>query len=105
MVEKVLQLNKEKTIFWALIGVLFLCAGFYMYFINNTVHNVVARQDLEAEASNLTLSIGNREFQYISKRNGITLSRAKELGFKEVLAKTFISKKGSQVSLLTRDSN
>ncbi|MSU45402.1 MAG: hypothetical protein EXS47_02115 [Candidatus Zambryskibacteria bacterium] len=103
MVERILELNKEKTTFWSLLAVLFLCLGFYMYFINATVHNVVSRQDLEAEASALTLTIGNQEFEYITKRNGVTLALAYSLGFKDSDAKTFISKKSSsQVSVLLK---
>jgi hypothetical protein len=103
MVEKVLQINREKTIFWTLVGILLLCIGFYMYCINSTVHNVVARQNLETEASQLTLSIGSEEFKYISKRNSITLAMAKSLGFREVSAKTFISKdSANQVSFLSK---
>ncbi len=106
MVEKVLQINREKTLFWTLVGILLLCAGFYMYCINTTVHNVVARQNLESEASQLTLSIGSQEFKYISKRNSITLAVAQSLGFREVSAKTFISKKsGNQVSFLSKTQN
>lgn len=106
MVEKVLQLNKEKTIFWSLLAVLVLCAGFYMYCINATVHNVVARQNLEAEGSSLILSIGSKEFEYISKRNSITIAMARELGFKDVSAKSYISKSaGTQVSFASRDTN
>ncbi len=102
MSEKVLQLNTEKVIFWSILGALLLCFGFYVYFINSTVHNVVARQNLETEASNLTLSIGNQEFEYITSRNNVTLALAYSLGFKEVSAKTFISKdKSEQVSLLS----
>ncbi len=103
MTEKVLQLNNEKTMFWSLIGLLVLSLGFYMYFINATVHNVVARQNLEAEASTLTLDIGNKEFQYITERNNVTLQVAYTMGFKDVTEKTFISKNTSkQVSYLTR---
>jgi hypothetical protein len=92
MVEKILELNREKTIFWSLIGILFFCACIYIYFINLTVHNVVARQTLEAEASQLSLNIGKQEFQYISKRNSVTLEKALALGFKEVVDKKFISR-------------
>ena len=95
MVEKVLQLNREKTIFWTLLGILLLCSGFYMYFINATIHNVVIRQNLENESSSLTLSIGRKEFQYITMRNGITLSLAYSLGFRDVSAKTYISRNSS----------
>src|SRR3989344_6895701 len=93
MVEKVLELNREKTICWTLLGILLLCSGFYIYFINTTIHNIVQRQNLEAEASKLTLAIGSQEFQYISMRNGVTLDLAYSLGFRDVGVKTFISKK------------
>ncbi|MEQ1561358.1 MAG: hypothetical protein ABL899_01385 [Nitrospira sp.] len=103
IIEKVLQLNREKTIFWSLVGVLFLCAGFYMYFINTTIHNVVVRQDLENKASQLTLSISSNEFKYISLRNAVNLEMAYSLGFRDVSAKTFISNKAvSVVSYLSR---
>lgn len=103
MVEKILELNNEKNIFWALSAILFLFIGFYIYFINATVHNVVLRQDLESEASQLTLMIGNQEFEYITKRNNITLALAHSMGFKDSNEKVFVSKKsGSQVSLLTK---
>lgn len=93
MTEKVLQLNTEKNIFWFLIGILLLCSVFYMYSINVTIRNVVARQNLENKISELTLSVGNDEFQYISLRNNVTLALAYSLGFKDVKEKTYISKK------------
>ena len=95
MVEKVLQLNREKTIFWSLLGILFLLAGFYMYLINATVYNIVIRQNLESEASSLTLSIGSQEFEYMTKRNTVTLALAYSLGFKEAKVKSYISAKSS----------
>jgi len=80
-----------------------LSVGFYIYFINATIHNTVAREHLENEASSRTLSIGNKEFQYITMRNAVTLPIAYSLGFKEVSVKTFVSKKSStQVSYLQR---
>ena len=103
MKEKALQLNNEKTIFWAIIGALFICISFYMFLINSTVHNVVARQNFESEASNLTLKIGSQEFQYITSRNSVTKQLAYSMGFKDVTAKTFISKNSNkQVSYLAR---
>ena len=93
MTEKILQLNTEKNIFWTLIGILFFCAIFYMYSINVTIRNVVARQNLENKISELTLSVGNHEFQYIALRNSVTLPLAYSMGFKDVKEKTYISKK------------
>jgi hypothetical protein len=99
----VYSINKEKFVFWSLLGILFLSAGFYMYLINATVHNVVARQNLENEATRLTLSIGKQDYQYITLRNNITLGLAHSLGFSEVSDKTFISRNSSaKVSFLNR---
>ncbi len=102
MTEALIQ-NKEKTIFWILFAVFFLCAGFYMYLINSTIHNVVARENLENQASSLTLAIGSKEFTYISLRNNITLPLAYSMGFKDVSEKTFVSRdSGNYLSYLSR---
>ena len=95
MVEKVLQLNREKYIFWTLLGTLFICAGFYIYFINATIHNAVAVQNLESEASSLTVGLGAREFEYITKRSAVTVELAYSLGFKDTEVKSYISKKSN----------
>ena len=103
MVQNVLKINREKTIFWSLVGILFISFCFYMYCVRSTIHNVVARQDLETEVSTLTLSIGSKEFQYITKRNAINLDTAYALGFKDANAKTYISKDSdTEVAVLNR---
>jgi hypothetical protein len=103
MVEKVLELNREKTIFWGLVATLFLAIAFYMSFINTTIHNTVARQNLEAEVASLTLSIGSKEFTYISKRNNVTLALAHSLGYKDAKVSTYVSKANKgEVAYLSR---
>ena len=91
MVEKVLQLNRERIIFWTLSTILLFSLGFYMYFIQTTIHNVVIRQNSESEISKMTLSLGTKEFEYISKSNAITLQLAYSFGFKEAQVKNYIS--------------
>jgi len=92
MTEKIAQLNTEKNIFWTLVGILFFCLCFYMYSINMTVRNVVARESLQSAISEMTLSVSNSEFQYISAQNNVTLPLAYSLGFKDVAQKTYISR-------------
>ena len=87
-----MDLNREKTIFWGLLGILLLCTGLYMYCIMATVHNVVARQNLESQATSLSLSVGQDEFRYITMKNNVTLAAAYALGFKDIAEKTFVSK-------------
>ena len=103
MVEKVLNLQKEKTIFWFLTGSLFILMCFYIYFINITVHNVVAKQNFENEAGQLTLAIGNKEFEYISKRNAVNLQLAYSMGFKDAKVSEYVStKEGKDFAFLAR---
>ncbi len=103
MTEKILQLNTEKNIFWTLVGILLLCAAFYMYSVTTTIHNTVALQNLENQASQMTYSISSEESQYIALRNTITLSYAYSLGFTDVSEKNFISLDSSkQLSYLSR---
>lgn len=102
MVEKVLELNREKAIFWSVMGTLLLSFGFYIYFINATIHNTIARQNFEAEISSLILKVGSKEFEYISKRNNVTLALAHSMGFKEAKVTAYISRKPSSVAFLSR---
>ncbi len=104
MKAKILELNREKTIFWSLLGILLLCGGLYIFSINSMVHNVVQREKLEATATELSLSIGSHEFEYISLRNKVNIQLAYSRGFKEAPTKTFISKKSlNYVSYLSNE--
>lgn len=85
------NLRDEKSIFWALSGIIFFSAIFYIYCITTTIHNVVARERIETESSELALSIGQKEFDLIGLKNNITLARAQNLGFSEVQNKVFIT--------------
>ncbi len=97
------DIHRKQMIFWTLSGILLLCAGLYIYSVTTTIHNVVSRQNLEAQASQLTVQMSTEEYQYIALRNNITLSYAQSLGFKEVVNTNFISRSGNaQVSYLSR---
>jgi len=81
----------EKTMFWGLLATLFFLAVCYIYFVTTTIHNVVAREQVETKVSELALSIGQKEFDLIGLKNDVTLGRAINLGFSEVQEKTFIT--------------
>ena len=66
-----------------------------MYFVRTTISNVVIRQNLEAEASQLTLAIGDQEFAYITKVNTITLPLAYSLSFNDATVKTYLPRTAS----------
>lgn len=95
------KLFDEKVMFWGFSGIIFFSAIFYIYCITTTIHNVVAREDIETKSSELALSIGQKEFDLIELKNNITLARAQNLGFSEVQDKTFITRQS--VSFVSRD--
>ncbi len=92
MTENILHTHIQKNIFWTSVAFIILCAGFYMYLINMTIHNVVAREGYESEATRVMLAIGTEEFNYIGMRNNITLARAYSLGFSDAGEKTFMTR-------------
>jgi hypothetical protein len=87
----VTTVHNERNIFLTLCGLLFLSSFFYIYCIATTIHNVVAREAVEVKIADVTLAIGQKEFDYINLKNTITPQRVLELGFTEVNQKTFIT--------------
>lgn len=94
---KVLALSyrQSKIMFWALVGVIVCASLSYMFFVNETVRNVVMRQTVEEKITNLNATVANLEFEYISRAHGVNMTLATSLGFTEVKEPIFVSKKQS----------
>jgi hypothetical protein len=93
MTETIRTLQREHTIYWALLGVLGLCAVCYIYFVTSTIRTAVAIEDMETQMSELTLSLGQKEFNVISLKNNVSLSYAESRGFVPVASQIYITKK------------
>lgn len=96
--------NKISTrmLFFALASILVVIFGFYAYLINKTIMNVVAREDVERNISELSSSIGELEFKYMTLRNGITIDLAYTKGFLDAEPSQFISRNPSTLSYNSR---
>jgi hypothetical protein len=70
-----------------------------VYFVTDTVKNVVKRQNLESEISTLNSEIGDLEFKDISMKNDVTLDKALAMGFKEVETTKYITRTAGQVAM------
>ncbi len=95
MKTKALNIQQYKLFFFILGAISLLSLVVYVYSINQTVRNVVSRQNMEVELMRLTSEIGEKEFVYIAKKNQITLEKAFAMGFKSVDAKVFVSRQSS----------
>ena len=97
----VLKINRieKKTIFWALLVILSLLLGLYIYFITQTILNTAFYEVTEQKITALDSDIGELEFKHISLKRGVNLSLAKALGYIETSNVKFIDKSTSSKTL------
>lgn len=69
-----------------------LSLSIYIYAVNATARNIVARQDLERQIANTRANLNSLEFAYIELKNNITIELAYLYGFKEVRNPLYISR-------------
>jgi hypothetical protein len=91
-----LSFDTRVRTFWTLAFLAVASLAIYVYGINATVRNTVARQNLEAEAANISTHLGEMEFAYIGLKNKVSLDVAYERGYQNVTSPTFISRVGSR---------
>lgn len=91
---KILNIESpERKAFWylALSAVVFV--GFYIYFVNGAIINVVERQKTEKEISSINSRISDLESSYISLNNKISLDYALSAGFVRVAKEKYVYRK------------
>jgi hypothetical protein len=88
----------SKTLFFILATILVTIFGLYAYLVNKTIMNVVSRQNTEQSISNLSTTIGELEYKYMTLRNGITIDYAYTQGFHDSVASQFITRGPSTLS-------
>ncbi len=90
---RTLVVTDERAYYWILLSIILLSFALYVVFVNQTVRNVVKRQELQTNISALTTHIGELEFKYISMKNDVTIDKAYAMGFKDVAETKFESRK------------
>lgn len=100
---RTLAVTDERAYYWILLGILVFSFVLYVVYVNQTVRNVVRRQQLDREISSLNARIGELEFKYISMKNDVTIDKAYAMGFRDVAETKFESRKTvGEVALGTR---
>lgn len=85
----------EKTshiIFWAQIALIVSLIITYMYMVNKTVWNVMARQQVESSLVSLNSKLSDLEFEYITAKSNVTLEMARSLGYQSPQATYFVTR-------------
>ena len=88
MTTKILDLdNIERKLFWIFSGALCIACAIYFYSAFMLMGLVVDRDKISSSTHEISAISGSLEQEYITLKNSITLTRAKELGFKEIPVK------------------
>lgn len=90
---RTLAITDERAYYWILLFILLFSFVLYIVYVNQTVRNVVKRQQLDKDISSLNAHIGELEFKYISMKNDVTIDKAYALGFTDVTETKFESRK------------
>ena len=87
--------GQNERIFWALVTIVAVSFGAYIYFLNLSITNVVLREEMRYEIASINSHIGDLEATYITKKNTIDAHYAQSLGFEPVVKKHYAARPGS----------
>lgn len=65
----------------------------YIFFVSSSIVNVVVREEIEQEIATIYSDVGELEFTYLALKDDITLELAYDLGFTDIVGKTFVTRK------------
>ena len=88
-----------KTFFFVTLAILIAIFASYIYLVNKTIMNVVAREKTETTLSSLSTTIGGLEYKYITLKNGVTLELAHAKGFVDFSPTTYLARENSASAL------
>ncbi len=101
--KRINNFEPAKVWFWCLLVVFTISLFSYGFLVQNSIVNVVNRQNMENEIAVLNSHIIELEAGYIKAKNAITPEIARDLGFKEAVNQKFVTRTVTypSVSLLT----
>jgi len=73
---------RKRSFYFLFSGILIL-SFVYMFFLCNTIYNIIERKNIEDNIRNLSSTVSQMELDYLSLNEGINLSLAKDLGLSE----------------------
>ena len=88
----------EKKAFLVLSGLIVSLLVLYVYFVNQTVWNIVSRQDLTKSINTVSSQVATLEASYMSLSSSLTIDHAYDLGFKDITTTdtTFVDRPAAQ---------
>ncbi|HYC82934.1 MAG TPA: hypothetical protein VEB60_00085 [Candidatus Paceibacterota bacterium] len=78
-----LDVIEEKAV-WASFAMIVLLVISYLYLVNSSVFNIMARREAEEKISSLGTQVALLESQYIELSSRIDMDLARQFGFREI---------------------
>lgn len=99
---KILSIGySERKAFWYLVLTAVLLSGFYIYFVNGAIMNVVERQKIEKQIASINSRVSDLESSYLALNDKINVDYAMSIGFVKVAKEKYVYRKalGAKLSL------
>jgi len=93
------RLYSTKTLFFVFSAILVSLFFSYVYLVNATVKNIVARERIEKTISETTSNIAELEVKYMSLKNSVTLEVARAKGFADASPTRFLTRNEKTTTL------
>jgi hypothetical protein len=103
IITKINTNHLEKKIFWFLSMSIVAAVVFYGFLVNQTVINIVERENIQDQTTMLNSEISGLEFNYIALKNEINLEYAYSVGFENTKNIEFASRRLSEKALTLRN--
>ncbi len=93
-----------KVLFFGLATLLVGTFVFYVYLVNATIMNIVARENAASQISELSSSVGTLEYKYMTLKNSVTIDLAHTKGFTDASPTSFLARKDLAPALSYNDA-
>jgi hypothetical protein len=90
---KITAIALQKRIFWSIAVFVLVLFTLYGYFVSKSITNVLLRAELEQNIATINTDISELEFEYLDKKNTISIQFAYAKGFKDIRDKQFVARK------------
>lgn len=94
---------RKRTVFFALLAVLFILFGTYIYFVSASIVHVIVRKEVDQNMAQVSSQISDLESRYIEAKHAIDEERIAALGFVESPERVYIQKAPTNLVLVSQN--
>lgn len=98
--------SKEKTVFFAMVFVVFLLFVTYVYFVSASIAHVIVRKEIDRDITGVSSYLSDLEAEFIVAKQAIDEETIRQHGFAlDATSKVYITRRPSSLVLVTGDES